>query len=114
MPSKTRTARENQKNLWESKLAERMEALTSRGVDKEAILKDGALKGIRAKLRETEARLKAIADRERKLEEMARLKADKLVAPKAKKSRKGKETDESLQMSKRQMKKQKKKKEAGA
>ncbi len=114
MPSKSRIARENQKALWKSKLAERMEALISQGLSKEAILKDTALKQIRAKLRETEARLKAIAGRETKREEMARIKAEKLAAPKVDKRKKGQAAEQSHQVSKRQMKKQKKKKGAAA
>ena len=83
--------------------------LEERGLETKKVVKDPAVKKIRAHLRETETRLKAISSREAQTEEMARKKTEKAAAPKEKKGRKGKAEQETPEMSKRQQKKKKKK-----
>ncbi len=120
MPSKSRTAREAQLALWEKKVDERARVLAESGSDKATIASDATMRGLRAKLRETKARLFAIAGAERKLEDMARLKIEKEEARKEEarkeeksKKKQQKEEDDS-QVSKRQQKKAKKKAEKGS
>jgi hypothetical protein len=114
MASKSKESRMEQKIFWEEKLKQRLEVLAENGIDPGKSPKDMAIKKIRAKLRETEARLKAIGTQEKKAEEMAMKKAEKLAAPKEEKiSKKKKGEEERAAESKRQQKK-KKKKEANA
>jgi hypothetical protein len=109
MTSKSREVRVEQKKYWETKLEQRLGVLAERGLEAKNVVRDPAVKKIRAHLRETEARMRAITSLEAQTEEMARKKAEKAAAPKEKKGRKVKE--ETLEMSKRQQKKKKKKKE---
>ena len=111
MTSKSREVRIEQKKYWETKLEQRLGVLAERGLETKNMVKDPAVKKIRAHLRETEARLKAITSLEAQAEEMARKKAEKTTAPKEKKGRKGKVKEESPEISKRQQKKKKKKEE---
>ena len=109
MASKDKAARENQNAYWEGKLKERIDTLAGQGLSEQLIAKDTAVRGIRARMRETGARLRAVARREEKVEEMARAKAEKLAAPKQEKGKKKAMAEEAPQASKRQQKKQKKK-----
>ena len=109
MPSKSKEARLNQKAHLEDTLNQRLAVLSEKGVESGRIAKDPAIKKIRAQLRETGGRLEAIAAAERKTEEMARVKSEKMAAPKAEKTKKKKEKEEQLQMSKGQKKKKDKK-----
>lgn len=109
MTSKSREVRIEQKKYWETKLEQRLGVLAERGLETKNVVRDPAVKKIRAHLRETEARLKAIASLEAQAEEMARKKVEKAAAPKEKKGRKGKVKEETPEMSKRQQKKKKKK-----
>ncbi len=109
MASKTKESRLNQKQFLEGKLQQRLSILAEKGLDPKQISKDTAVKKLRAEIRETNARLKAIKARETKLEEMAKAKAEKLAAPKQKKGKKEKEAEDAQEMSKRQQKKKKKK-----
>ena len=108
MRSKSREARQEQKGFWQSKLEQRLSVLADRGFEPGTIAKDVTVRKIRAKIRETEGRLKVIAGREDKSEEMARIKAEKVASPKKQKEKK-KETEGAEQTSKRQQKKKKKK-----
>jgi hypothetical protein len=110
MPSKSKEARLNQMEYLEYKLDRRLAFLAERSVDPGRIVKDPAVRMIRAKIRETDARLRAIAAIEKKTEEMAKVKAEKLTLPKEEKTKKRKEAEEQPQMSKRQQKKKEKKK----
>lgn len=110
MPSKTKEARLQQKTNFEKKLAERLSLLGEKGLDSKQITRDSAVKKLRAQIRETNDRLKAIEAREHKIEEMAKAKAEKSAAPKEKASKK-KPKKEEAQESKRQQKKRAKKKE---
>ena len=107
MGSKEKAARLEQKVYWEEKLNQRLSLLTDKGAESEKIAKDTTVKKLRAKVRETDKRLRAIEGKEKKLEEMAKIKAEKLAAPK--KEKKGKTPEEKTGKSKRQQKKKKKK-----
>lgn len=108
MASKEKTARLEQKVYWEDKLNQRLTLLTDRGAESGKISRDTTVRGLRAKIRETDKRLKAIEGKEKKLEELAKIKAEKLAAPKEK-EKKGKTSEEKPGDSKRQQKKKKKK-----
>ncbi|MFZ0451986.1 MAG: hypothetical protein WAL98_22365 [Desulfatiglandaceae bacterium] len=114
MPSKSKESRMEQKIFWEEKLKQRLEVLAENGVESGKLSKDMTVKKIRAKLRETGARLKAVEAQEKKVEEMAREKAEKLAAPKEKKTGKKKKTEEEKAAESKRQQKKKKKKEAKA
>ncbi|MGM0426903.1 MAG: hypothetical protein ACQEQ7_06670 [Thermodesulfobacteriota bacterium] len=111
MVSKSKETRVEQKAFWEKKLHQRLSALEEKGVSPEKKAKDTTVRSLRAKLRETDKRLGVITEGEKKVEEMARLKAEKLAVPKQGKPKKGKKakTEEPPAESKRQKKKKKKK-----
>ena len=109
MASKSLEARENQKEYWGSKLNKRLSFLTEKGFESDKIAKDSIVRKFRAKIRETESRLKTIASKENKVAEMAKIKADKMATPKQEKVKKKKEVGKTPEMSKRQQKKSKKK-----
>jgi stringent starvation protein B len=109
MPSKSKAARLNQKDFLENKLEQMLTVLAENGLKPGEISRDARVKGTRAKIRETNARLKAISALEKKAEEMARIKAEKAAAPKEEKDKKKKMQEETAEKSKRQQKKKKKK-----
>ncbi|MDY6970944.1 MAG: hypothetical protein SV775_01305 [Thermodesulfobacteriota bacterium] len=110
MASKDKEVRLNQKDLWEGKLDQRLSALTDKGLEPHKMARDSAVREIRAKIRDTDSRLEVIAGLERKREEMAAIKAEKLAAPKQEKGKKKrKQAEEPAPESKRQQKKKKKK-----
>lgn len=111
MASKSKAAREDQKTYWKKKLDERLIALKEKGATSESITKDTAVRKIRARIRDADSRLKAISEAEKKLEDMARRRAEKAAAPKKEKSKKEKESALTEEMSKRQKKKRKKREE---
>lgn len=113
MGSRDKAVRLEQKELFTKHLEDRVASLRAQGVKGNDIAKDSGIKMIRARLRETDARLKAIEALEAKAGEMAARKAEKLAAPKKEKTRK-KEAAEEAGPSKRQQKKQQKKKEPKA
>lgn len=108
MSSKSKAARLDQKAYWEEKLSGRLSLLAEKGLEPEKISKDTGVRKIRARIRETEARLRVISDLERKTEEMARAKVEKGEEARKEKGKKGKEPHEAAQMSKRQEKKKRK------
>ena len=109
MASKDKQVRLDQKSYLEEKLNQRLTVLADKGLLPGRIAKDTTVKKIRAKMRETEGRLKAIAELEKKMEEKARIKAEKTALPK--KEKKKKEVEKTPVESKRQKKKEKKPKE---
>ncbi len=108
MPSKTRQTNLEQKTYWEKRLSQRSGYLTEQGVEKNDMSKDSAIKMIRAKLREVGGRIAAIDATEKKTQELAAIKAEKLAAPKKEKGKKA-QAEEAPSVSKRQQKKAKKK-----
>lgn len=111
MASKDKTARLSQKALYEKQLNARILSLKEKGMESAFIAKDTIIRNIRAMLRETEERLSAIAALEAKKEEMARIKAEKLAAPKKEKVKKKSVVEEDQGESKRKQKKAAKKSE---
>jgi hypothetical protein len=109
MASKSKEARQDQKIYWESKLEERLAFLKDKGVGKEGTAKDTRIRQIRAKLRETDLRLRVIEGKEKKNEEVVHLKAERSAEKKNKKGKNKKVVQEEETVSKRQQKKQKKK-----
>ena len=109
MPSKSKAARLNQKDSLENKLEQRLTVLAEKGLKPVDISKDANIRGIRAKIRKTSARLNAISVLEKKADEMARIKAEKEAGPKEEKGKKKKAKEEVAEVSKRQKKKKKKK-----
>jgi hypothetical protein len=108
MTSKTKVTRLDQKTYWETRLSQRLSVLADKGVVPGEMSKDATLRKIRAKIRETEARLTRIEALDKKAEEMARTKAEKEAIPKTAKDKKKKDDQEITEVSKRQLKKQKK------
>lgn len=85
MASKLRSSREAQKSYWAAMLDKRVEELGGKGLDKDRIERDAAVRKLKAKVREASFRLAAIEAREKKLEDMVRLKEEKkLAGPKEK------------------------------
>lgn len=112
MPSKSREARERQKQYWEKRLEQRLSHLAEKGLGQKEAAKDSAVRKIRANLRDTESRLQVIRHLEKRNEEMAKARAEKESVPKAEKSKKKKSAEEETpEVSKRQLKKKKKKEE---
>lgn len=108
MPSKIREARLGQKYYWEIQLKQRLSVLSEKGVKPKDVSKDSAVRMIRAKMRETEARLRTIESIEKRSEELSKAKAEKAAAPKSGKDGKKTEAPSEPEVSKRQQKKQKK------
>lgn len=109
MASKEKPARLEQRVHWEEKLKRRLSLLADKESDSEKIAKDTTVRQLRAKMRETDKRLKAIEEKEKRFAERAKIKAEKLAAPKKVKEKKGKISEEQMADSKRQKKKKKKK-----
>ena len=107
MASKDKASRLVQMGYWEEQLNQRLALLAEKNVAPEKIAKDMEIKKIRAKIRETRDRLGVIEEKEKKLEEMAKARAEKAAKPK--KSKKKKKEEETSAESKRQQKKKKKK-----
>ncbi len=80
MPSESKQARETQKQSYQGAIETRRSLLAERGVDKARVSKDPHLKHLQAKLRKTTKRLAALAALEKKREEMALRKQQKLEA----------------------------------
>jgi hypothetical protein len=108
MASKDKEVRLAQRTHWENKLNQRLSALADKGLEPQRIAKDPAVRSIRGKIRKTEARLAAIADLEKKVDQMARIRAEKVAVPKKEKGKKKVEPKETQVKSKRQQKKEKK------
>ncbi len=109
MPSKTKESRTDQRMYWKDKLNQRLSLLGEKGLEPAKIAKDPTVRKLRAYIRETETRLRVIADQEKKREEMARMKAEKTSAPKKEKGKKKKDPETSAEDGKRQKKKKEKK-----
>lgn len=108
MPSKTREARVDQKVSLESELSQRLADLTEKGRKSDKLTRDPKVRKLRAQLRKTTNRLEVIAAKEKKIEEMAKAKAEKASLPIKEKAKKQKGTSEEAEMSKRQQKKREK------
>jgi len=65
MASKEKAARLEQRVYWEEKLNQRLSLLTDKGAEAGKIAKDTTVRKLRAKVRETDKRLKAIEEKEK-------------------------------------------------
>ena len=108
MASKSKEVRQDQIDSWENKLNQRLSLLAGRGLEPQRIAKDTTVRKIRGKIRTSNARLTAVALLEKKVEELATVKAENMAAPKKEKGKKQKELEKAPETSKRQQKKKKK------
>jgi hypothetical protein len=107
MGLKKETQAEQKANL-ERKLENRLKLLSGRGIEAPDINKDVLVKRLRANIKAVNARLIAIADIEKKNEELAKIKAEKAALPaKEKESAKAKKAEEAPEGGKEKKKKKK-------
>ena len=108
MASKDKIARDSQKTYWDGVLSRRLKVLSESGLDRGMIAKDVSVRKIRAEIRKIGRRLAVIDKKQDKVEEMARLRAEKMAIPKEEKTKKAKAEEEAAEVSKRQQKLEKK------
>ena len=89
----SRETRLKQKAGWEVKLQKRLALLGEKGFDEKKISRDVGVKELKAKIKESQVRLRAIDANEKRTAELAAIKAERLAkpkeeAPKAKKAAK--------------------------
>jgi hypothetical protein len=70
------------KAYFEAKLNERRSYLVEKGIDPKGIAKDIILKKLKAKVKQMNLKIAALADIKKRTEELAKIKADRLAAPK--------------------------------
>lgn len=87
-----------QKANFEQKLKDRLSFLAAKGIEPSKADKDSLIKNLRANIRAVNSRLRTIEANEKRMEEMARIKAERAAAPvkeqeagKAEKPKKGHE-----------------------
>jgi hypothetical protein len=114
MASKEKIVREGQKTYWERKLNQRIEVLKGKEFETDKIEKDTVVKKIRAKIRETKSRLRTIDEKEKKIEEMARIREEKKAAPAKVKTKKEKPSEKAPAEAKSKKKKKKEEKKEKA
>ena len=110
MTAKGRETRLSQKAEWEKKLQKRLALLGEKGFDEKKIARDVGVKELKAKIQESQVRLRAIDANEKRTAELAAIKAERLAQPKeeAPKAKKAAEPPPETKP------KKKKKKEEGA
>ena len=106
-----RDTRLRQKAEWEGKLKKRLALLGEKGFDEKKISRDVGIKELKAKIKESDVRLRAIDSTDKRTAELAAIKAERQAKPKeeAPKSKKKEE-----QPPEAKPKKKKKKEEEGA
>ncbi len=82
MASESRETRLKQKAEWEVKLQKRLALLAEKGADKKKIVRDMLVKELKAKIKESHVRLRAIEATEKRTAELATIKAEFLARPK--------------------------------
>ncbi len=82
MASESKETRLKQKATLEAKLQKRLALLAEKGIDEKKIVRDVLVKELKAKLKETAARLRAIAANEQRTAGLAAIKAERLARPK--------------------------------
>lgn len=82
MSSESKATRLKQKTEWEVKLEGRVALLSGKGIDEKKIARDILVKELKSKIRESQVRLNAIAANEKRTEELAAVKAERLATPK--------------------------------
>ena len=113
MGSKQEATAVDHKAYYEAKLNERRSYLVEKGIDPQGIAKDTILKKLKAKVKEVNLKIAAIAEIKKRTEELAKIKADRLATPKKEKAAKEKAPEAPPEEGK-EKKKKKKKKEAEA
>ena len=108
MASKDKVARDTQKAYWDGMLNRRLEVLKKSDLEPKKIAKDTAIRKIRAEIRKIGTRLAVIDKKEKKIEEMAKIRAEKTLAATKAKVKKAKGEEEVAESSKRQQKLKKK------
>lgn len=82
MPSKSKDVRIEQRSVLEKKLDLRFQQLAQKGTAKEKAESDPLVKNLKAKIRETNSRIKAVEKIEKQNGDLAQAKIQKLAAPK--------------------------------
>jgi hypothetical protein len=77
-----RDTRLKQKAEWEVKLQKRLALLGAKGLDEQKIARDVGVKELKAKIKESQVRLRAIDANEKRTAELATIKAERLAKPK--------------------------------
>lgn len=111
MTSERRETRLKQKAQWEEKLKKRLALLAENGIEEKRIGRDTLVRELKAKIKESDARVKAIDAKEKRTADLAAKKAEKLAAPKEEAPKKKKAEEPPPEA---KAKKTKKKKEEGA
>lgn len=78
MASKLKTTQMGRKEQYERRLATRLSLLSERKAEPSMIAKDPLVKNLRANIKATDLRLKAIAKIEQRTAELAKIKAEKV------------------------------------
>lgn len=94
MASESRETRLRQKAEWEVKLNKRLALLAGKGMDEKKIAQDVQVKELKAKLKESNARIRAIDATEKRTAELAAIKAERLAKPKEEEAPKAKKAEE--------------------
>ena len=79
---RSRETRLKQKAEWEAKLQKRLALLGEKGFDEKKIARDVGIKELKAKLKESQVRLRAIDANEKRTADLAAIKAERLAKPK--------------------------------
>ena len=82
MASESRETRLKQLAGWEAKLQKRLAFLGEKGFDEKKIARDALTRELKAKIKESQVRLRAIDATETRTEELAAMKAERLAKPK--------------------------------
>ncbi len=78
----SRETRLKQKAEWEVKLKKRLALLGEKGFDEKKIARDVGIKELKAKIKESQVRLRAIDATDKRTTELAAAKAERLAKPK--------------------------------
>ena len=81
MASQSRETRQKQLADGEVKLQKRLAFLGAKGVDEKKITRDVLVKELRAKIKESQVRLRAIGANEKRTAELAAIKAERSAKP---------------------------------
>ena len=78
----SRETRLKQKAQWEVKLQKRLALLGEKGFDEKKIARDVGVKELKAKIKESQVRLRAIDAKDNRTADLAAIKAERLAKPK--------------------------------
>jgi hypothetical protein len=92
MSSKSKDVRIEQRRMLEEKLDLRLQQLAQKGISKEKAQSNPLVKNLKAKIKETNARIKAVEKIEKLNEDLAQAKILKLTVPAKKEGEAGKES----------------------